>query len=188
MIFMNLNRAAHGDRKFGFIGSRLGREARRKEIHSMLRLMRDNDEPSLYEGEEYQYWQKVSALKEKLALLERIPEPAINRAAQTLLDLRETWENTTLEERKDLVHVMLQEVGINMADKCILWVKARPDYEPLVSILDGKRQDTDRRSWIERLEASEDDYDIREDLGQEGMEVKITLPMSDKTSTCHSRS
>ena len=56
----------------------------------MLRLMRGNFEHGLYEWEEYQYWQKVSTLKGKLALLERVPEPAINRAAQTLLDLRKT--------------------------------------------------------------------------------------------------
>jgi hypothetical protein len=42
--------------------------------------------------------------------LVRVPEPAINRAVQTLLDLRETWENTTQEERRDLVHAMIQEV------------------------------------------------------------------------------
>jgi len=43
--------------------------------------------------------------------LERVPEPAINRAAQTLFDLSETWEVTTQEKRQDLVHVMIQEVG-----------------------------------------------------------------------------
>ena len=41
-------------------------EAERKEIRGMLRLMRENYEHGLYEGEEYQYWQKVNALKEKL--------------------------------------------------------------------------------------------------------------------------
>ena len=75
-------------------------EAERKEIRGMLRMMRENFEHGLYKGEEYQYWQKVSVLKEKLALLERIPESAINRAAHTLLDLRETWENTTWRSAK----------------------------------------------------------------------------------------
>ncbi len=56
-------------------------EAERKEIRGTLRLMREDFERGLYEEEEYQYCQKVSALKEKLALLERTPEPAINRAA-----------------------------------------------------------------------------------------------------------
>jgi len=41
------------------------------------------------------YWQKVSALKEKLDLLSRLPEPAIERAARTLLDLRESSEWAT---------------------------------------------------------------------------------------------
>jgi hypothetical protein len=102
-------------------------EAERKEIRGMLRLMRDNFERGLYEGEEYQYWQKVSGLKEKLALLERVPEPALNRAARTLLDLRVTWESTTKEERKDLVHIMIQEVGVDVEIKRVLWVKARPN-------------------------------------------------------------
>jgi hypothetical protein len=71
-----------------------------KEIRSMLRLMRDNFERGLYDGEEYQYWQKVNALKEKLELLNRIPEAAIDRAARTLLNLYDSWEWATREERK----------------------------------------------------------------------------------------
>lgn len=47
------------------------------------------------------------------------------------------------------MHVMIQDVGIKMADKCILWVKARPDYNPLISILDGLRLDNKRCYWIE---------------------------------------
>lgn len=158
-------------------------EAERKEIRSMLRLMRDNFERGLYEGEEYQYWQKVSTLKEKLALLEQVPEPALNRAARTLLDLRETWQNSTKEERKDLVHIMLQEVGVDVALKRVLWVKARPDYEPLFSILDGMRQDADRRFWIERLEAQENNCDIDEDTGHISTGVEIVLQMSHNTLT-----
>jgi len=43
-------------------------------------------------------------LKEKLELLNRIPEAAIGRAARMLLNLRESWEWATREERKMLVH------------------------------------------------------------------------------------
>jgi hypothetical protein len=43
-------------------------EAEGKEIR-MLRLMRDNYEHGMYKGEEYQYWQKINSLKEKLELL-----------------------------------------------------------------------------------------------------------------------
>jgi len=116
-------------------------------------------------------------------LLERVPEPALNRAARTLLDLRETWQNSTKEERKDLVHIMLQEVGVDVALKRVLWVKARPDYEPLFSILDGMRQDADRRFWIERLEAQENNCDIDEDTGHISTGVEIVLQMSHNTLT-----
>ncbi len=158
-------------------------EAERKEVRGQLRLMRENYERGLYEGEEYQYWQKVSALKEKLALLERVPEPAINRAAQTLLDLSTTWESTTQEERRDLVHVMIQEVGVDMAAKCVLWVKARPDYEPLFSILDGLRLDSERRYWIEHRDTEGTISDIGVDIGQMSTDVEILLPMSHNTLT-----
>ena len=70
-------------------------EAERRDIRNTIRLMRENYERGLYEGEEYQYWQKVTALKEKLDLLSKLPEPAIERAARTLLDLRESSEWAT---------------------------------------------------------------------------------------------
>lgn len=158
-------------------------ESERKEIRSQLRLMRENYERGLYEGEEYQYWQKVSTLKEKLALLDRVPEPAINRAAQTLLDLRTTWESTTQEERRDLVHVMIQEVGVDMAAKSVLWVKARPDYEPLFSILDGLCLDGERRYWIDHRETQENICDIEVDNGQMSAGVEIQLTMSNNILT-----
>jgi hypothetical protein len=44
-------------------------EAERKKIRGTLCLMRENFESGLYEGEEYIYWQKVNALKEKLDLI-----------------------------------------------------------------------------------------------------------------------
>ena len=54
--------------------------------------MRESYERGLYDGEDYIYWQKVNALKEKLDLLNRVPESAIERAASTLLDLRQSCE------------------------------------------------------------------------------------------------
>ena len=69
--------------------------------------------------------------------------------------------------------------------KRALWVKARPDYEPLFSILDGLRQDADRRFWIERVEAREDNCDIEVDTGQVSVGVEIMLQMSDKTLSCN---
>jgi hypothetical protein len=121
--------------------------------------------------------------RENPALLERIPEPAINRAAQILLDLRETWENSTKEERKDLVHIMIQEVGVDVEIKRVLWVKARPDYEPLFSILYGLRPDPGRRYWIKGHGAEVDIGDMGEVMGQIATEIKIAFPVSHKVLT-----
>ena len=41
----------------------------------------------------------------------------------------------------------------------------------------------DRRFWIEQLEASEDNCDIEEDMGQMSTGVKIVLQMSHNTLT-----
>jgi hypothetical protein len=159
-------------------------ETERKETRTMLRLIRENYERGLYEGEEYQYWQKVSSLKEKLDLLNRIPEPAIERAARTLLDLRESWEWATMEERKELARMMIQEVGVDVAAKHVIWVKARPDFEVLFHLLDKLRVDEQRRFWIEQpSEANKNISDTREDLGQNGMEVKTSSDLSHNTLT-----
>ncbi len=158
-------------------------ETERKDIRNTIRLMRENYERGLYEGEEYQYWQKVSALKEKLDLLSRLPEPAIERAARTLLDLHESWEWATKEERKELARMMIQEVGVDVAAKRVIWIKARPDFDVLFQLLNNLRVDEQRRFWITYLEAEEDTCDIREDLGQVGTEVKIAFPMSHNVLT-----
>ena len=114
----------------------------------MLRLMQDNYERGMYEGEEYQYWQKVNALKEKLELLNRIPEVAIERAARTLLNLHDSWEWATREERKMLVRTMIQEAGCDVGTKRIMWVKVKPDYEILFRLMDGLDPGAERRYWI----------------------------------------
>ena len=65
----------------------------------------------------------------------------------------------------------------------MLWVKARPDYEPLFSILDGLRLDSERRYWIERREVEGNIYEIGADTRQMGTGVEILLPMSHNTLT-----
>jgi len=59
-------------------------------------------------------------------------------------------------------------------------VKARPDHEPLFSILDGLRPDVGRCYRIERCEAQADNCDPAADTGQINTGVEIQLPMSDK--------
>ncbi len=161
-------------------------EAERKEIHSMLRLMRENYERGLYEGEEYQYWQKVSGLKEKLDLLSRIPEPAVEKAARTLLDLRQSWEWATKEERKELARMMIQEVGIDFAAKRAVWIKPHPDFDVLFKLLNILRADEQRRFWIEEFVTKETKGNLdngKESLGQERIEVKTFSALSHNVLT-----
>lgn len=42
----------------------------------------------------------------------------------------------TKEDRRDLARVVIQKVGIDMADMCDLWLITRSDYEPIFSIPD----------------------------------------------------
>ncbi len=158
-------------------------EAERKEISTMMRLMRENYERGLYEGEEFQYWQKVNGLKEKLDLLNRVPESAIDKAARTLLDLRESWEWATKEERKMLVLTMIQEVGCDVGTKRSKWVKVSPDFEILFRLMDGLYPDTGRKYLIGIKEITEDNCDKEEDKGPTGVEVKISAPMSHNALT-----
>jgi hypothetical protein len=67
--------------------------------------------------------------------------------------------------------------------KRILWLKARPDYEPLFSILDGLHPDGERRYWVEFIEAQKDNCDIEADTGQVSTGVEILLQMSHNTLT-----
>jgi hypothetical protein len=105
-------------------------------------------------------------------------KPAIERTARTLLNLQESWEWATKEERRDLARMMIQEVSVDVAAKRVIWIKARPDFDMLFQLLNSLRVDEQWRFWIAYPETKEDSCDIRKDLGQEGMEVKIAFPVS----------
>jgi hypothetical protein len=119
----------------------------------------------MYIGEEYLYWQKVNALKEKLELLNRIPEAAIGRTAHTLLNLHDSWEWATREVRKNLVRTMIQEVGCDVGAKRIVWVKVKPDYEILFRLMESLSADTGLRYWVRENGSEVDIGDIGGDSG-----------------------
>jgi len=79
--------------------------------------------------------------------------------------------------------MMIQEVGVDMAAKCMLWVKACPDYELLFSILDSLRLDGERRYWIEHKETEGNICDMEVETGQMSTGVEILLTMSHNTLT-----
>jgi len=94
---------------------------------------------------------------------------------------RSKQESITHRALENLVHIMILEVGVDMAAKRIQWVKTRPDYEPLFSILNGVRQDDDRRFWLERSEAQENHCETGADTGRSSTGIEILLQVSDKT-------
>jgi hypothetical protein len=73
--------------------------------------------------------------------------------------------------------MMIQEVGVDVAAKQIVWVKARPNFDVLFQLLHNLQVDDRRRFWILYPVADEDACDIGEELGQMETEVKIALPM-----------
>src|SRR3990170_2617025 len=83
---------------------------------------------------------------------------------------------------------LLLLIGVGMiantlcgGSELILSVKARPDYEPLFSILDGLRPDGKRRYWIESLHVQEDNCGLEVDIGQVNTGVEIVMQMSCET-------
>jgi len=87
-----------------------------------------------------------------------------------------------LEEWFNLM-TYIARTGIDMAAKCMLWVWAWPNYEPLFSILDGLRLDRERRYWIVHDVLERNISDIRDDIRQRGTNVEILVRMSHKTLT-----
>ena len=120
----------------------------------------------------------VNLEETKSELINRIPETAIERAALTLLNLHDSWEWATREERKMLVRTMIQEASCEVGTKRIVWVKVNPDYEILFRLMDGLQPDAGRHYWIRAHGAEVDIGDIGEDLGQMATEVKIAPQMS----------
>jgi hypothetical protein len=79
--------------------------------------------------------------------------------------------------------MMIQEVGVDVAAKQVVWVKARPNFDVLFQLLHNLQVDDRRRFWILYPVADEDACDIGEELGQMETEVKIAFPVSHNTLT-----
>ena len=81
-------------------------------------------------------------------MLNRLPKTTIEQAARTLLGLREDWKCATKEERKDLARMMVQEVGVDVAVKRVIWIKAHLDFDVLCQFNNNLRVDEQRCFWI----------------------------------------
>jgi hypothetical protein len=82
-----------------------------------------------------------------------------------------------------MVGMMIQEVGIDVATKQVVWVKTRSDFDVLFHLLHNLLVDDRRRFWIVYSVADEDICDLGEDMGQIATGVKIPPNMSQNILT-----
>jgi hypothetical protein len=62
-----------------------------------------------------------------------------------------------------------------------VWVRAYPDYEPLLSFLDGLHPDSERRFWMVLRAMERNISDVQEDSGQIGTGVEILMKLTYNT-------
>lgn len=126
-------------------------EMQRKEIREQIRRLRTGYERGIYKDEEYVFWSEIESLQEKLKRLEKPQEGVINRAAETLLNLCESWEKATQDEQRDLVQMMLQEVGCAISEQKVIWVKPKYEFEVLFKMASGLKLGENGRFLLEEL-------------------------------------
>ena len=61
----------------------------------------------IYKDDEHLFWSEVESLQERLKRLGKPQEDVINREADPLLNLRESWQKATPEEERELVQMRL---------------------------------------------------------------------------------
>jgi hypothetical protein len=99
------------------------------------------------------------------------------------MNLHDSWEWATREERKMLVRTMIQDTGCDVGTKRIVWVKVNPDYEILFRLMEGLQPDARRRYWIRDHGAEVDIVDIGKETRQMVTKVKIAFPVSHNSLT-----
>ena len=87
-------------------------------------------------------------LRKGLDKLEHPQANAINRAAKTLLNLRNSWENATREAQRELAQMMLEEVGCSVVEKRVVWIKPRIGFEVLFQLVGHLQPAENGRFWL----------------------------------------
>jgi hypothetical protein len=106
-------------------------ELERREIREKIRRMRTGYERGIYQDDEHVFWSEIETLQQRLEKTEAPGKNAIHRAAETLLNLSESWKMATKEEQRELIQMMLQEVGCSIRSQEVVWVKPRSGFEIL---------------------------------------------------------
>jgi site-specific DNA recombinase len=110
-------------------------ENERRRIREQLQRMRDNYNLGLYDDDKHTYLRQVKEFKDKMALLKQTPPNVIQQAANTLLNLRESWEYATQDERRTLTQMILQEVACDVLETKVVWVRPRVGFETLFRLV-----------------------------------------------------
>jgi hypothetical protein len=103
--------------------------------------------------------------------LEHPQADAINRAAKTLLNLRDSWENATREEQRELAQLMLHEVGCSAFEKRVVWIKPRIGFEILFQLVGDLRPAENGRFWLDRPVEIRDIREPKAKVFQEGLTI-----------------
>ena len=135
-------------------------EAERSRIRKALRDLRKMKQHGLYAGEEHVFWREVEVLQEELSRIEAAKKPSIHRAAETLLDLPSAWDAATQQEREELVKLLLKQVGCDLLENRVYWIKPKPVYEPLFQLLEGLHPQEDGRWMVDPSLIIGDCWDI----------------------------
>ena len=69
-------------------------------------------------------------------------------AAQTLLNLKESWQEARQEEQRELVQIMLQEVACSIQEQQVTWVKPQPGFEILFKLVNDLQPDEKGRFFL----------------------------------------
>ena len=122
-------------------------EEEKRRLRGELRRLRESYRRGLYEGEEYLFWREVEKVQEQIdALGDRLPRQ-MEQMAEDLLTLQGAWEAATREERSELVHMLFEEVGCDLPEKRIVWVKPETGFDVLLEMLTGWEADEGGRYW-----------------------------------------
>jgi site-specific DNA recombinase len=122
-------------------------EGEKRRLRAELRRLRESYRRGLYEGEEYLFWREVEKLQEQIRVLENLPPTQVERAAAEMLTLQQAWSAATLEERSELVHMLFEQVGCDIPEKRIVWVKPNAGFEVLFRMLAAWEPDDSGRYW-----------------------------------------
>jgi hypothetical protein len=107
----------------------------KSRIKSEIRRMREAFKRGLYESDEHSFWRDIEALQMQLEAVEQITPHEVRQAAVTLLGLQEAWDIATLDERKVLCQILLQDVVFDFVTNTIVSIRPKSEYAVLFQMV-----------------------------------------------------